>query len=110
MGPDVLVLQEAWGTPAGTQGAPQYGDDRHAQAKALAGGGDSSAVTLSSEHPHAPVEAEELIDQRIDYVLVRAGRRGQRVEVEGARTAGDQVGGLHPSDHLAVVCDLTWTG
>ncbi|WP_375388318.1 endonuclease/exonuclease/phosphatase family protein [uncultured Amnibacterium sp.] len=72
------------------------------------GGGDPAAVTLRSAHPHAPLEAVELIDQRIDHVLYRPGRPGVDVEVSGARLAGDPVDGLHPSDHLAVLCDLTW--
>jgi len=76
----------------------------------VAGAGDPAAVTLSSAHPQAPLEAEELIDQRIDHILVRPGRPGQRLAVSGARLAGHPVDGLHPSDHLAVVCDLTWSG
>ncbi|MCO1654163.1 endonuclease/exonuclease/phosphatase family protein [Pseudonocardia humida] len=74
-----------------------------------AGGGDPAAVTLSSAHPHAPLEAAELIDQRIDHVLVRPGRPGQRVSVGRAELAGHPVDGLDPSDHLAVVCDLEWS-
>jgi endonuclease/exonuclease/phosphatase family metal-dependent hydrolase len=63
---------------------------------------------LSSGHPFAPVEATELIDQRIDHVFVRPGHPGQRVTVEHAAVAGGPVDGLDPSDHLAVVCDLSW--
>jgi endonuclease/exonuclease/phosphatase family metal-dependent hydrolase len=74
-----------------------------------AGGGDPAATTLPSTHPSAPVEAEELIDQRIDHVFLRPGQPGQRVVVESARLAGAPVAGLHPSDHQAVVCDLRWT-
>jgi endonuclease/exonuclease/phosphatase family metal-dependent hydrolase len=73
------------------------------------GGGDPDAVTLSSTHPQAPLAATELIDRRIDHVLVRPGRPGQRVVVERAVLAGDPVDGLHPSDHRAVVCDLSWS-
>lgn len=74
-----------------------------------AAGGDPSAVTLSSSHPFAPVEVEELIDQRIDHVLLRPGHPGQRLCVEKAVLAGQPVGGLDPSDHRAVVCDFRWT-
>ncbi|WP_232667440.1 endonuclease/exonuclease/phosphatase family protein [Pseudonocardia sp. TRM90224] len=73
-----------------------------------AGGGDPDAVTLSSTHPFAPVEASELIDQRIDHVFYRPGSPDQRVRVERAAVAGDPVDGLDPSDHRAVVCDITW--
>jgi endonuclease/exonuclease/phosphatase family metal-dependent hydrolase len=74
-----------------------------------AGGGDPTAVTLPSAHPSAPVEAEELIDQRIDHIFLRPGQPGQRVVVESATLAGAAVAGLDPSDHRAVVCDLSWT-
>jgi endonuclease/exonuclease/phosphatase family metal-dependent hydrolase len=73
------------------------------------GGGDPAAVTLPSSHPSAPVEAEELIDERIDHVFVRPGQPGQRLSVDAASLAGTGVDGLHPSDHRAVVCDLSWT-
>jgi endonuclease/exonuclease/phosphatase family metal-dependent hydrolase len=66
-------------------------------------------VTLPSAHPFAPVEAEELIDQRIDHIFLRPGQLGQRVVVESATLAGAPVAGLYPSDHQAVVCDLRWT-
>ena len=73
-----------------------------------AGAGDPTAVTLPSTHPSAPVEAEELIDQRIDHVFLRPGQLRQRVVVESATLAGAPVAGLYPSDHQAVVCDLSW--
>jgi endonuclease/exonuclease/phosphatase family metal-dependent hydrolase len=71
-----------------------------------AGGGDPDAVTLSRRTPWAPVAAERLIDQRIDWVFARPG--GTRpVTVERAFLAGDEpVDGLFPSDHFAVVVDL----
>jgi endonuclease/exonuclease/phosphatase family metal-dependent hydrolase len=72
----------------------------------VAGRGDPDAVTLRSDHPHAPLEATELIDQRIDHVFVRPGRPGQQVEVHAVALVGAPVDGVHPSDHLAVVCDL----
>lgn len=74
-----------------------------------AGGGDPSAATLRSDHPFAPAEADELIDQRIDHVFIRPGRPGVRVAVESVAITGDAVDGLAPSDHKAVVCDLSWT-
>ncbi len=74
-----------------------------------AGGGDPAAVTLPSDHPHAPLEATELIDQRIDHVLVRPGMPGIRLAVESPALIGEPVGDIHPSDHRAVVCDVTWT-
>jgi endonuclease/exonuclease/phosphatase family metal-dependent hydrolase len=69
-----------------------------------AAGGDPQAVTLSSAHPYAPMEVEELIDKRIDHVFVRPGRDGQRIEFAGATLAG----GDEASDHYAVVCDISW--
>ena len=65
-------------------------------------------MTLPSTHPSAPVEAEELIDQRIDHVFLRPGQLRQRVVVESATLAGAPVAGLYPSDHQAVICDLSW--
>ena len=73
-----------------------------------AGGGDPTAASLRSDHPSAPLEATELIDRRIDHVLVRPGRAGMRVPATGARVVGEPVGGVDPSDHRAVVCDLAW--
>jgi endonuclease/exonuclease/phosphatase family metal-dependent hydrolase len=74
-----------------------------------AGGGDPEAVSLSSAHPQAPMEATELIDQRIDHIYLRPGRPRQRLDVTGSALVGEPVDGLYPSDHLGVVCDLHWT-
>ncbi len=74
-----------------------------------AGGGDPAAATLPSSHPYAPVEATELIHQRIDHIFVRPGRPEQRIVVDSATLAGAPVDGLHSSDHCAVGCELTWT-
>jgi endonuclease/exonuclease/phosphatase family metal-dependent hydrolase len=74
-----------------------------------AGRGDPDAVTIPSSHPSAPVEAEELIDRRIDHIFLRPGQPRQRLVVESAALAGAAVDGLHPSDHRAVVCDVSWT-
>ncbi len=73
-----------------------------------AGHGDPAAVTLPSSHPFAPIEAEELIDQRIDHVFCRPGQMYQRVTVESTALAGAAVDEVHPSDHWAVVCNLAW--
>jgi len=74
-----------------------------------AGGGDPDAVTLPSTHPSAPLGAgPELVDRRIDHVFFRAGAEDQQVVVDSVALAGDAVGGVFPSDHRAVVCDLRW--
>jgi endonuclease/exonuclease/phosphatase family metal-dependent hydrolase len=73
------------------------------------GGGDPATVTLPSDHPQAPLEAGELIDQRIDHILFRPGQPGVQVSVESVTVLGDPVDGVHPSDHHAVMCDLIWT-
>jgi endonuclease/exonuclease/phosphatase family metal-dependent hydrolase len=73
----------------------------------VAGGGEGDGITLSSENPHAPLKARQQIDRRIDYILVRPGRPGQQVSVERAFVAGAPVDGLAPSDHYAVVVDLS---
>jgi endonuclease/exonuclease/phosphatase family metal-dependent hydrolase len=77
----------------------------------IAGGGDADAVTLSSSHPSAPLEAgPEMVDQRIDHIFFRLGREDQQVLVEGVQLAGDSIAGVYPSDHRAVVADLRWRG
>jgi endonuclease/exonuclease/phosphatase family metal-dependent hydrolase len=76
-----------------------------------AGHGSADAVTLPSTHPSAPLEAgPQLIDQRIDHIFFRPGREDQHVVVDGVHLAGEPLGGIHPSDHLAVVADLRWRG
>lgn len=74
-----------------------------------AGGGHPAATTLRSDHPQAPMEATELIDQRIDHIFIRPGQPRLHVAVESVAVLGDPVDGTHPSDHQAVVSDLTWT-
>jgi endonuclease/exonuclease/phosphatase family metal-dependent hydrolase len=69
-----------------------------------AGGGDPDAVTLSSSLPFAPLEASHLIDRRIDHVFVRG------LTPEGAFVADAAVGGVQPSDHYAVVADVSRSG
>jgi endonuclease/exonuclease/phosphatase family metal-dependent hydrolase len=73
------------------------------------GGGDPAAASLRSDHPFASRQHTELIDRRIDHVLVRPGRPGVTVRSSAARLAGAAIDGLDPSDHLAVVCDLRWS-
>jgi endonuclease/exonuclease/phosphatase family metal-dependent hydrolase len=72
------------------------------------GGGAVDAATLRSDHPHAPLEARELIDQRIDHVFLRPGQPGMHVSVDRVALLGDAVDGLDPSDHKAVCCDISW--
>jgi endonuclease/exonuclease/phosphatase family metal-dependent hydrolase len=74
----------------------------------VAGEGESDARTLRSEHPQAPVEADELIDERIDHIFFRPGQPDMRTSVPSVALIGDPVGGIHPSDHMAVLCDLAW--
>lgn len=77
----------------------------------IAGGGAPDAITLPSTHPSAPLEAgPQMVDQRIDHIFFRPGREDQHVLVEGVQIAGDPIGGIHPSDHRAVVADLRWRG
>jgi endonuclease/exonuclease/phosphatase family metal-dependent hydrolase len=73
-----------------------------------AGGGTATAVTLRSDHPHAPLEADELIDKRIDHIFLRPGQPNLRVAVERVALLGDAVDGLDPPDHKAVCCDISW--
>jgi endonuclease/exonuclease/phosphatase family metal-dependent hydrolase len=62
-----------------------------------AGGGDPATTT-------APPDAgPELRDRRIDHVLHRPGHFAQQVTVTAAARADG------PSDHRAIVCDLSWT-
>jgi endonuclease/exonuclease/phosphatase family metal-dependent hydrolase len=62
--------------------------------------------TWNRGNPHAAVTGEP--DARIDYVLVGTPRAAGAALVRGARVVGDgPVGGVWPSDHAAVVVDLT---
>jgi endonuclease/exonuclease/phosphatase family metal-dependent hydrolase len=71
-----------------------------------AGGAADGGHTLSSSNPLAPRAAWWLIDRRIDYVLARPGTPAHPVAVEQAFVLDDPQGGLHPSDHYAVVADF----
>ncbi|NEK59149.1 endonuclease [Geodermatophilus sabuli] len=68
-----------------------------------AGGGGHGAVTAPEE------SGEAQLGKRIDHVLLRPGRAGQVVDVRSAVLAGDPVDGVTPSDHRAVVCDVSWS-
>jgi endonuclease/exonuclease/phosphatase family metal-dependent hydrolase len=70
------------------------------------GGGDPTAVTLSSVLPFAPLEASKQIDQRIDYILVRAGKADVPIKVDNVSIVDEPVNDVQPSDHFAVVADL----
>jgi endonuclease/exonuclease/phosphatase family metal-dependent hydrolase len=72
----------------------------------VAAGGDGAGHTLRSANPLAPQGAWWLLDQRIDYVLARAGTPARPVVVERAFVAGDRRDGHTPSDHDAVVADF----
>ena len=73
-----------------------------------AGDGDPDGVTLPISHPQAAVEAEHLIDRRIDHIFLRPGQPDLVIEVAATRDVGDAVDGVIPSDHRAVVCDVSW--
>jgi endonuclease/exonuclease/phosphatase family metal-dependent hydrolase len=86
-------------------GAPELHPFTSALLDTWPGNGDGGH-TLSSGNPFAERDSW-LIDQRIDYVLVRPGTPGQAVAVERTFLAGRRpVDGTHPSDHYAVVSDL----
>jgi endonuclease/exonuclease/phosphatase family metal-dependent hydrolase len=68
--------------------------------------GADAGHTLRSANPLAPRGAGWLLDQRIDYVLARAGTPARPVVVERAFVAGDRRDGAPPSDHDAVVADF----
>lgn len=74
-----------------------------------AGGGAEDAVTLPSDHPQAPRDVPQIIDQRIDHIFVRPGDPTLTLTVDEVVLLGDPVDGLHPSDHKAVSAHLTWT-
>ncbi|SNY74970.1 endonuclease/exonuclease/phosphatase family protein [Paractinoplanes atraurantiacus] len=70
-----------------------------------AAGADPNAVTLSSAVPQAPLEATKQIDRRIDHILARTNGP---LAVGRAFLAGNHpINGHHPSDHFAVVTDLS---
>jgi endonuclease/exonuclease/phosphatase family metal-dependent hydrolase len=87
-------------------GSPQVEPLSEVMDDTWAAAGAGPGVTLSPINPHAPREAEQQIDRRIDYVLARPGL-GASVSVERAFLAGEPVEDVWPSDHYAVVVDLT---
>lgn len=98
----------------GDMNAPAGGEVHRALLQGLAdawtvGGGDLDAVTLPADHPFAS-EARDLLDQRIDHILIRPGFPGQRLDVTHPELVGVAgVDGLHPSDHRGVVCEVAWS-
>jgi endonuclease/exonuclease/phosphatase family metal-dependent hydrolase len=72
----------------------------------VAGSGCGEGVTLSSRNPFSPVDAQQQIDRRIDYILARPGLPGQRVFVRNVFVAGMPVRTFAPSDHYSVVADI----
>lgn len=71
---------------------------------------DESAAdprTLSAENRFAPREAELQFDRRIDHVMARPGYPGGEVGVHSARIVRDEIDGLPPSDHYAVVAEIS---
>jgi endonuclease/exonuclease/phosphatase family metal-dependent hydrolase len=69
--------------------------------------GDPEGITLSTHNPYAPREATEQIDRRIDYVLARAAPGQPPPQVRHAFLAGTVPAESPPSDHYAVVADVT---
>ncbi len=67
--------------------------------------GDGPGWTWCNDNPYAALDLEP--DRRIDYVLAGWPKGEGRGHVLSAHLAGDApVGGLHPSDHFAVVAGL----
>ena len=64
--------------------------------------------TFSAENPLVRAgEVATAVSRRIDHVLVRAGRHGALLQVEGCDRLLDRpVGGVWASDHYGVVADL----
>ncbi|WP_051223148.1 endonuclease/exonuclease/phosphatase family protein [Agrococcus lahaulensis] len=100
----VLLIGDLNAPPDGPELAPLL--EVMTDAWTAAGHAPDEGVTLSSEHPDAPLGAAKQLDRRIDYVLVRPSAGGRAPEVRSASVDTDRVDGLHPSDHFAVVADL----
>lgn len=86
-----LVFHDAWEAAAERAGAL----------------GDEGGITWTNRNPHAAKDLEP--ERRIDYVLVGWPKQGgaghvRRCEVHGL----DPVGGVVPSDHLAVLAELLY--
>ena len=65
-------------------------------------------LTFTADNPLVRAgEVATAVSRRIDYVLVRAGRHGPTLAVEGCRRVLDSpVDGVWASDHFGVVADL----
>lgn len=69
--------------------------------------GEGPGFTWSNDNPFAAGELEA--DRRIDYVLVGWRKARGAGHVVGARVAAmEPIGGVHPSDHYAVVAELRY--
>ncbi len=70
-------------------------------------GDGSPGFTWENSNPFAARDLEP--DRRIDYVLAGWPKPGGAGQVVAARVAGRApVGGVHPSDHAAIVADLRY--
>lgn len=85
---------------------PEMRDLTGTAVDAWAVAGTGPGITMSTTNPFTDA-GEWQRNHRIDYVIVRPGRPGDAVHVERAELAGDVVDGVYPSDHFAVMADLT---
>lgn len=71
--------------------------------------GNASGATFDPDNPLTAIDEPGLDrGRRIDYLLVRCGDHGPTLTVGDCRVALDRpVGGSFPSDHYAVLADLT---
>jgi len=69
--------------------------------------GTGPGVTWSNANPFAALDLEP--DRRIDYVFVGWPKAGGAGQPRSASVVGTEpVGGVHPSDHLAVLAELRY--
>lgn len=69
--------------------------------------GTGPGVTWSNANPFAALDLEP--DRRIDYVFVGWPKAGGAGQPRAAAVVGSEpVGGVHPSDHLAVLAELRY--
>ena len=88
---------------------PRHGSRRPDQPRTLAAlltdpARDGPLPVLLTGDLNAPPSSPEI--RALTEVAVDAWAPGGRVQVERCFLAGDPVGGVHPSDHWAVVADL----
>jgi endonuclease/exonuclease/phosphatase family metal-dependent hydrolase len=82
---------------AATAWEPAFAADHEAQTSQL-------AELVRNPALESPLPKQ--LDLRIDYVLARPSRPQQSIEAQRAFTIAEPVGGVHPSDHDAVVVDV----